>query len=119
MEHLFFDSNDDISCVAATVFGLLRVESILGQSSNVLNETYHDVSLFGVIIRLEENCYDYEEQFRFMLSVKRDLSSNILVRENDVLLVSRIIQHLLADNLGFDIAIEVGTSIERCSPIAE
>ena len=116
MELLFFNSNDVIDVVAARVFGFLGVNSAVGESKNVLNEFYHVAEFFGMRFKIEENSYDYEDQFKFMLSVGRDVIRGAIVRDDDLVAVARIVQHLLADNLGLNLVLEVGTELEGGSP---
>ena len=116
MEHLFFNFAEENGDVAVAVFGLLGVDPRFGESKNVFNDSYCEATLFGMKLRFEENCYDYEDQFRYMLSVKRDVVLDATVRADDITRVARIVQHLLADNLGITVAIEVGARLEEYSP---
>jgi hypothetical protein len=116
MEHLFFNSDKILTDVATSVFETLGTESFGGESTNVLNGTYVETRIFGLLIRVEENSYDYEDRYAYMLSVKRDVIGNVHVRDGDIAAIARSIQHILADNMKIDVALEVGTTIELCTP---
>ena len=115
MEHLFFNSDSAPEEIGTTVFNLLGVSYETGDSKNVLNDTFYEASLLGLKLRIEENCYDYEDEYRFMLSVKRNALTDTKVRDSDVINLARAVQHLLADNLELDVAIEVESSLQPCS----
>ena len=115
MEHLFFNSDIAPQEIATAIFSVLGMSCEIGDSQNVLNDTFYEASFLGLKIRVEENCYDYEDDYRFMLSVRRNVLLDAIVRDSDVLGVARIVQHLLADNLGLDVAIEIESSLESCS----
>ncbi len=116
MEYLFFNSDGTTCKIATSVFSLLGVSLQAGDSKNILNDLYYEAYFFGMKIRIEENCYDYEDRFKFMLSVKYDAIRNVTVRDSDIAAVARIIQHLLADNLGFELALEVEEGLEEKFP---
>ena len=116
MEHLFFNSAEDIGRVADSICRLLGSRQDSGESKNVLNELYFEVVLLGIKVRIEENCYDYEDQYRYMVSMKRDVVSGSKVRDCDITSLARIIQHLLVDNLGLEAVLEVDSSLEAFGP---
>ena len=116
MEHLFFNSDKILNDVAASVFEILGTKSVGGESTNVLGGTYFQTRVFGLLVRVEENSYDFEDRYAYMLSVKRDVIGNVYVRDGDVAAIARSIQHILADNMKTDVAMEVGMTIELCAP---
>lgn len=116
MEHLFFDSDKGIGDVANMVFNVLGLQPELCESKNVLNDSYYEVAIFGMKIRLEENCYDYEDQFQYMLSVKRNVLLDTTIHDDEINSIARIVQHIIADTLTIAVAIEVGEKIEWFLP---
>lgn len=117
MEHLFFNSDDSLHTISIALGKLFGACPEVGESKNVLSESYFEMSILGIKVRLEENCYDYEDQFGFMLSFKRDVLQEVVVRDDDVFSVARIAQRLLTDNLGLTALLEVGAALEECPPI--
>jgi hypothetical protein len=74
------------------------------------------LSVFGVTIKLEENSYDYEDDYRYMLSVYRDRLTDLMVDESIVVSVSRLVVRLLVDNLNVKVGLEVGNQLEISIP---
>lgn len=117
MEHLFFTPDGGFDTTVRAVFGVLGVSSpSIGESKNVLGERYGEARILGMKIRLEENSYDYEDEFRFMLSLKSDPLEGVTIREDDITLVARVVRNLLVDNLGLVVGLEVGSSLDRLPP---
>lgn len=116
MEHIFFNSDESVSEVARSIFETLGVVGSEGDSTNVLNCEYFEASVFGLRLKIEENSYDFEDRYRYMLTVKRDATKHVRVRDVDVTAIARSILHALSDNMKIDIAIEVGTTLEFCDP---
>lgn len=105
---LFFNSDSkDIEKVANDVFSTLEIFKVdERESENVLNGVYYSFSIFGMTIRLESNSYDYEDEYYFMISVRKNLLStkktDKIIEENLTVIVAR----LLLENLKIEIAQE-------------
>jgi hypothetical protein len=50
-----------------------------GDSANCLSGVYYTSSVFGVSIRLDQNCYDYEDQFVYCVRIEEDVFTNLMV----------------------------------------
>lgn len=87
-----------------------------GSSLNALNGEYSALSVFGVSIKLEANTYDYEDDYKYMVSIYKDKLTELMVDEETVLPVAKIVARLLADNLNVEIAHEVNNELEIFSP---
>jgi len=106
MMHFFLNSNEDFEQAAPLIFQALGVAKYLeGDSSNVMGGYYYSYAVFGTNIKLEQNSYDYEDRYKFMLTVKKDITS--LTIDSAILnLIYEVIGKLLKSNLKMDIAVE-------------
>jgi len=104
---IFFNSDADIGQVAKLIFEALGIGSFWeGDSHNVLGGTYNSYSIFGINIKLELNSYDYEDTYRFMLCVKKDMISSLKIDMDIENKVSEIVLRVLQYNLNIPIAVE-------------
>ncbi len=87
-----------------------------GSSLNALDGEYSALSVFGVSIKLEANTYDYEDDYKYMVSLYKDKLTDLVVNEETVSPIAKVVARLLADNLGIDVAHEVDNKLEVYSP---
>lgn len=117
MEHLFFNYDRKLSETVAFIFSALGFTSIQeGDSLNVFGGTYASVSILGIVLKLEENSYDYEDDYRYMLSVKNDASSPVTVSDGTIRTFAGVVARILADNAALEVAVEVEAGIEVIGP---
>ena len=84
MEHLFFNIDGGVENAAEEVFKALGMgRSIEGDSANNPSGIYFEHSAFGVVLKVEENVYDYEDEFQYMLSIKKDMLTDLEVPNDD------------------------------------
>ena len=112
MEHLFFNMDGSFDEVARVVFDALGLSAGEGDSANVLGGDYRVASSLGVDIRLERNSYDYEDDYEYMLSVRKNLASSLRVAPAVAEHVSRAAAQMLADNANVTVAREAEDGIE-------
>ena len=106
MQHLFLNSSADLVSTANHLFPVLGVKYSARHSKNVLNGVYYEGYCFGCRIRLEENSYEFEDQFKYMLTVKCNLLSETTMRDDDVPVLTQLLQRVLSDNLKIKIELE-------------
>jgi hypothetical protein len=111
-EHIFFNENRQIDDVAKSIFSAIGVQNNIqeGDSSNVLNGVYYCYSVFGVQVKLENNSYDYDDKYNYMLTVRKDVLSDLVIDDNIIKNVANIILELLSQNLHLEIAYEVDSN---------
>ena len=89
------------------------VLSTLGFSSFAESETtfntqgyYFVANILGVSIKVEENCYDYEEQYNCLITIKQGIGIK-LANDNSLSGVAEVIASVLAAKLKTEIAMEM------------
>ena len=99
-----------ISEVAKAVFTTLGLESNFktGHSSHAKGGTYFSCSVFGVTIKLEENSYDYDDKYNYMISIKKNLFSAIAADAEIIKDVTTTVRKIIVKNLRIQIAQEIG-----------
>lgn len=78
MKHYFFNLENDLLETSIYIFEMLGIKKermLEGDSSHVLGGIYYEYSVFGVEIKIELNSYDYDDKYRYMLTVKEDFLS--------------------------------------------
>lgn len=112
MTVLFFSCSNTIDSVSELVFKSLGiVQGAEGDSANSLGGSYYSATILGLTIRLELNSYDYEEQYNYMLSIKKSKGYlNIDARTID--LIVEAIKRLLSINLSVIVAEEKEGALE-------
>lgn len=113
MEHLFFNLEGSFEDVAEMVFSALGAPEFLeGDSLNALGGIYSEMSAFGASIKLESNAYDYEDEYGYMLSIGKELTSELRVDPSVIEALWRIAVRMLTDNLSIVVARETSTGLE-------
>jgi hypothetical protein len=118
MEHLFFNLPAELEEAAVRTFNAIGATSgvLEGDSVNVLGGIYYVYTVFGVVIKIELNCYDWDDTYKFMVSIKKSVLSNIETTEENIATLAKIICDLLYRNLKTEIAIEVGDELVLYNP---
>lgn len=117
IEVLFFNANSEDSEVADLVFHALGMPfNLEGSSANSLNGEYSSLSVFGLSVKLESNTYGYEDNYEYMISIYKDKLTKLVVCDDIVLPVVKVVARLLADNLGVVVAHEVDNDLDIYSP---
>ena len=99
MKHFFFNFQTEVMDTSIQVFkilGIKKKEIIEGDSSHVLQGVYYHYSIFGVQIKLELNSYGYDDKYRYMLTVKKDVLSIVKPDEKTVDNVANIVGSYLS-----------------------
>jgi hypothetical protein len=109
-EHLFFDIKGPIDEVANKVFTSLGMGNSIqeGDSTHVLEGIYYESSAFGVQVKLERNSYDYDDRYNCMMTIYKDVLSDLQVDDSIVRSVTDITIKLLVSNLKILVAYEIG-----------
>ena len=116
MINIFLKTNDHFEQVAEVIFRTLGINNFLeGDSQNVLSGVYSSYSVFGISIRLELNSYDYEDEYKFMLQIKKDLVTPFKIDSTIENMVAEIILKLLCNNFNEPIAIEKNNELMTVS----
>ena len=107
MGYLFFNLQDDFESAVPKVFKALGINANLeGDSMNALGGVYSAFSIFGLNIKLELNAYDYEDKYKYMLSVSKDALSKLQIDEKVEPLMTEAVARLLSKNLSIEVALE-------------
>jgi hypothetical protein len=113
MEHLLFNLDGDIHQVAARVFGALECGTpAKGESFNVLNGVYYSCPVFGLNVKLESNAYDYEDEYSYVLSLKKNVLGNVKTDDRISELCAQVIGRLIVINLSILVARETADGLE-------
>jgi len=110
MKCIFFNYNDSLANTSRDIFKSLGLNNIIeGESTYSINETYFKKSILGIELKLEENCYEHEEEFRFTLFVDQDALSRVkpLNSQETELLLTYLISQNISEFLGIKAFIEV------------
>ncbi|MEK4878365.1 hypothetical protein [Paenibacillus sp. FSL R5-0908] len=106
METLFFDSNETLDNIVPMIFNELNITSTVeGENSSFINNTYFEGSVLGIVIRIAENNYDYEDDFNYMISIKKSIGMK-LRDEDGLYLIAEIISSVIAMKLNINVAVE-------------
>lgn len=106
METLFFYSNETLNNIVPMIFNELNITNTLeGENSSFINETYFQGSALGIVIRIAENNYDYEDDFNYMISIKKSIGMK-LRDEDGLYLIAEIVSSIIAMKLSINVAIE-------------
>jgi len=117
MGPLFINLDKDFEMAKRIIFDALGLEHILeGDSLNVLNGTYFEAGVFGMYIKLEQNSYEYEDDFNYTLFVDRDYSSSVKLTRDIEETMLNLVMKLLLVNLNIKIGIEKNNSLQIISP---
>lgn len=107
---IFISSQLNLSQLANSIFSILGADNkdiLIGQSSYSINDTYYWVSFAGVRFKIDENNYDFEDEFNYHLNIKKDVRKKINIDEEIILASAKIISRLILNNLKVDkLAIE-------------
>ncbi|PUZ18966.1 hypothetical protein GA0116948_1442 [Chitinophaga costaii] len=109
IEHIFFNMNGEIESVAEIFFSSLGIKAniVEGRSFSSSTGVYYSFSIFGIVIRLEGNCYDYDNEYAYMVGIKEDFLSGLIINDESTLHLANIIIQLLIKNLKIPIAYEI------------
>ena len=108
MDLLLFNSHNEISEISKEIASLFQNFNLNDNDSrNVFTGSYYFICIIGIKIKIEYNSYDYEDKFKYMISIKKDYSSKLKISPKSLELFSKILIDLLRNNLNIDIAYEV------------
>jgi hypothetical protein len=116
MQHLFFNATGPFHDVARTVSEALNLPLPRGDSDNALGGEYYAASILGILLRLEQNSFEHETEYEYMLSVREDLTSSLRVSSSVSAHVAWAVAQMLADNAGFAVARQDATGLETVRP---
>ena len=117
MEHLFFNSGSSFSVTSKQFFTCIGVANFLqGDSANTLGGTYCSVSLFGMVIKIEENAYDFEDDYNYMVTIRRDSHSSLKVGDSVAHDLALLVSRLLVDNQQTPVARETANGLVLIEP---
>ncbi len=109
---IFFNSIGDITHEANLIFEALGINNYMeGDSQNVLGGYYYSSSVFGIDVKLEMNSYDYEDKYKFMLSVGKDLVSSLKIEPSIEKSIVEVVLKLLYNNLDIQFVAESGNEL--------
>ena len=117
MEHIFFNHNGGIENAAAKAFNALGMErSLEGDSANNASGIYFEYTAFGVKFKIEENVYGFEDEFEYMLSIRKDMLTDLEVPDDVPSVLASIASRMLAKNLNVEVGIETGDKVQIVAP---
>ncbi len=105
----FFNFDGNILSVSEKIFrsfGIYNNEIAKGSSSHVTEELYYQYSVFGIKLKIEYNSYDYDDSYRYMLSIREDVLSGVTSDDNFLLCITNRLGGLLAKLLNGDLMYE-------------
>lgn len=111
MEHLFFSISGGFENAAAKAFEALGMQRVEGDSANSPSGVYFEHRVFGIVFKLEENVYDYEDEYDYMMSIKKDVLSNLDVPDEVLTALVNVASTLLVKHLGVKVGVEIGNEL--------
>lgn len=103
---LFFNSQNTLSDVSLKIFRSLDIGNFLeGDSVSYLNETYYEAQTLGTNIKISRNNYDYEDDYEFMISIKKAIGKTINSEKN-LYAIAEIISSIISIELDIVVALE-------------
>lgn len=106
MQTLFFNSEESLNEVAKMVLSALGIRNIMeGDSSFSPNGYYLEGMVLGIVIKIDENNYDYEDYYNYMISIKKGIGTK-LADDSSLIGVAEIVASMISVKLGIDVAIE-------------
>lgn len=111
MEVLFLNFSNEISKLSSRLSDILELDFVEGDSVNVFRGIYYASNFMGMRIQLEYNSYDYEDDYRFMLSINESFSSKYKVTDELKEKIARIMAEFLSINLKTSVAYENGDQL--------
>lgn len=113
MEHIFINLAETLEESSTRLFRVLGIQDVKeGESSNVLGGVYFSAKVFGCEIKLEYNSYDYEDKYRYMITVKEDLLSNVTTDGEVIHWLALLIVRVVIKNLQTEVAHEFSNKLE-------
>lgn len=113
MKAIFFNYPDSFEKAVPKIYSAIGIKEYMeGDSLHVLGGVYGTYSIFGIEIKVEENSYEYEDEYRYMIFIKKDVHSNIWTPEEYEAVIARMVCGLLHHNLQTEIAVEVDDKLE-------
>lgn len=107
MQTLFFNSEKSLSEIAKIVLSALGIRNIVeGDSSFSPNGYYLEGMVLGIVIKIDENNYDYEDYYNYMISIKKGVGTK-LADDSSLLGIAEIVASMISVKLGIDVAIEL------------
>ena len=117
MEHLFFNFDGSLPEAAKQFFASIGLSNYQeGHSANALGGTYNSASAFGMLIRIEGNTYDFEDDYQYMVSIKKDVLSSLKVDKLLLQGLALIVARMLSDNQRVPVARETPKGLEIIEP---
>lgn len=112
IELIFFNCDENLERTSKLIFDCLGYENILnGDSIHIVNREYKMAKVFGISMKLEVNGYDWEDEYNYMISIRRDARSSLLISDNTVVNFREIVCDLISENLNIKLAIEKSNTL--------
>lgn len=113
---IFFNSDKNLEEVSKLVFEAMGITHYLeGDSQNSLGGSYSSCSVFGISIKLELNSYDYEDDYKFMLLIRKDLTSSLKCDTEVEDAIATVVLKLLYNNWHIPLAVEKANILQKVS----
>ncbi len=108
MEHLFLNFDADLRSTTVRVLSTLGLDGgVVVESENVYSGEYGVCRANGLMLKLEENSYDYEDQFRYMLAIKPDVMDASPAPDTEIGRYGEWAQGLLCEQLQTPVGREI------------
>lgn len=107
MQTLFLNSEESLDEIAKLVFSALGLSKIVeGDSSFSPSGYYLEGTTLGIVIKIDENNYDYEDTYNYMISIKKDIGTK-LADDNALLGFAEVVASIISVKLGIEVALEL------------
>lgn len=108
-EILFFSLDGSFEEVAKRFYASLGISDFDERdSANCLSGIYYASYIFGISIRLEQNCYDYEDQFVYCVFITENVLACLTVPDAVIAQIAQCVIQMIAANLGVTVGVERG-----------
>jgi len=106
VQTLFFSSEMSLDEVAEKVLLALGINNMMeGDSSFSTNGYYLEGMVLGIVIKIDENNYDYEDYYNYTISIKKGIGTK-LADDNALLGFAEIVASIVSMKLGIEVALE-------------
>ncbi len=117
MSPIFISLDNDFSKAKQLVFDALGLNNIMeGDSTHALGGVYYEVGVLGMYIKLEQNSYEYEDEFNYTLFVQKDYDSPVKITRDIEESMLDLIRKLIMVNLSVKIGIEKNDKLQTFHP---
>ena len=106
MQVLFFQLDKSFDEVGKLIISCLGFNNLIESETTFNTKGYYFIAnTLGLTIKLDENNYDYEDKYNYMITIKKAIGTK-LYSENSILGVAEIVASIISSKLNIQVALE-------------